>query len=153
MRKQLIALPLLASLILSAALMSAPLPAGALCAAPQEAGSWSNTDPATRSIPQMEVRHVCKDQILNGEPYPPGPDWYLHLFGACHPTNCDWGEIGAQKLSSGHIYALYDQGFAKRHVFIRMSQYRQGQLWVYISTDFTDPNRADYTSQDWFTRR
>jgi hypothetical protein len=33
-----------------------------------------------------------------------------------------------------------------------MSQFRPGQLWIAIRTDFTDPNRQDYESQDWFQR-
>jgi hypothetical protein len=62
----------------------------------------------------------------------------------------DWGEVGAQRLSSGHIYAVYDQGFARRYVYAKMSQYRPGQLWVYTWTDFTDP---DYELQNWFVRQ
>jgi hypothetical protein len=47
---------------------------------------------------------------------------------------------------------MYNPGFAKEYVYAKMSQYRSGQLWVYIWTDFTDPNRLDYASQDWFVR-
>ena len=124
----------------------------ALCAAQEEDGSWTNTDPNTRSLTRIQLRFVCQDQILNGQPYPPGPPWYTHVFGKCSPTDCDWGEVGAQRLSSGHIYAYYDQGFAKRHVWARMSQFRPGQLWVYTFTDFTDPNRPDYDVHNWFRR-
>lgn len=77
----------------------------------------------------------------------------MHLFGACSPSDCDWGEVGAQRLNSGQIYGFYDQGFAKRYVYARMSQYRPGQLWVFTRTDFVDPNRPDYDSQNWFTRQ
>lgn len=56
---------------------------------------------------------MCQDQIDNGQPYPPGPPWYMRIFGKCHPTDCDWGQVGAQRLSTGHIYATYDQGFAR----------------------------------------
>lgn len=126
---------------------------GALCLQPQEEGNWQNTDSNTRSLTQMRLRFVCQDQILNGEPYPPGPPWYVHVFGKCHPTDCDWGEVGAQELGTGHMYAFYDQGFAKRYVYAKMSQYRPGQLWVYTWTDFTDPNRPDYGIHNWFTRQ
>lgn len=126
-------------------------PASALCVDPDEDGSWVNADANTNSITRIELRFVCQDQILNGEPYPPGPPWYIHVFGKCHPTDCDWGEVGAQRLSTDHIYGSYDQGFAKRYVYARMSQYRPGQLWVYIYTDFTDPNRPDYDVHNWFT--
>src|SRR5687767_11453482 len=125
-------------------------PAEALCVTPPELGKWINVDPSTQSLTRVELQFVCQDQILNGQPYPPGPPWYVRVFGKCYPSDCDWGKVGAQRLNSGHIYAYYDQGFAKRHVWAKMSDYRPGQLWVYTYTDFTDPNRADYEVHNWF---
>lgn len=139
------------SLILALVCMSAE--SRAQCVTPQEQGSWTNADPQTNSITRIQVRFVCQDQVLNGQPYPPGPPFYLHLFGKCHPTDCDWGEIGANRLSSGQIYGSYDQGFAKRFVYVKMSQYRPGQLWVYVWTNFTDANRPSYASNNWFVRQ
>ncbi len=128
--------------------------ANALCSQPPEEGKWKNADPNTRSITRIDLRFICQDQILNGQPCcPTGPPWYMHLFGKCHPTDCDWNEVGAQRLGTGQIYAVYNQGFATRYVYAKMSQYRPGQLWVYIRTDFADPNRADYESQDWFIKQ
>ena len=138
--------------VILAFMLVAPLAYGQ-CIQPPEEGTWINTDPNTRSIPRIQLRFVCQDQILNGQPYPPGPPWYVHVWGACSPTNCDWGEVGAQRLGSGFIYATYDQGFARRYVYAKMSQYRPGQLWVYIWTDFTDPGRADYAINAWFHRQ
>jgi hypothetical protein len=122
------------------------------CIQPEEEGNWANTDSNTNSITRIQLRFVCQDQILNGQPYPPGPPWYVHVFGKCHPTDCDWAEVGAQRLSAGHIFATYNQGFARRYVYAKMSMYRPGQLWVYIWTDFTDPSRPDYALQNWFRR-
>ena len=130
-----------------------PQPANALCTQPQEGGIWQNTDSQTRGITQIEIKFVCQDQILNGEPYPPDPPFYMHVYGKCSPSDCDWGEVGARELRSGHVYAEYDQGFAKRYVYAKMSQYRPGNLWLYIRNDFSDPGRDDYTSQDWFQRQ
>jgi len=127
--------------------------AQALCAQPQEEGNWRNADQNTNSLTRISLRFVCQDQILNGQPYPPGPPWYVRVFGKCHPTDCNWGEVGAQRLNSGHIYAVYDQGFAKRYVYAKMSQYRPRQLWVYTWTDFADPGRPDYEVQNWFIRQ
>lgn len=128
-------------------------PAIALCLLQEEDGSWVNTDPNTRSLTRIQLRFVCQDQILNGELYPPGPPWYVHVFGKCLPSDCDWGEVDAERLGSGHVFAFYNQGYAKRYVFAKMSQYRPGQLWVWTWTDFTDPNRPDYGVHNWFRRQ
>lgn len=124
----------------------------ALCLAQPEDGSWVNADPQTQSLTRIQLRFTCQDQILNGQPYPPGPPWHVHVWGRCTPTDCDWGEVGAQRLTSDHIFTTYDQGFARRYVYARMSQYRPGQLWVWTYTDFTDPGRPDYDVHNWFVR-
>lgn len=129
-----------------------PRNADASCLAQPEDGTWTNTDPATRSITRAVLRFTCQDQVLNGQLYPPGPPWHIHLWGKCSPSDCDWGETGATRLSTQHIYGRYDQGFAKRYVYARMSQYRPGQLWIYVWTDFTDPNRPDYGVHNWFRK-
>jgi hypothetical protein len=141
-------LPLLVAIAVSVT----PSVVSAQCLVQPEAGNWRNADPATRSLTRIELRFTCQDQILNGEPYPPGPPWHIHVFGKCHPTDCDWGEVGAERLSSGHIFGRYNQGFARRYVYARMSQYRPGQLWVYAYTDFADPNRPDYDVHNWFIK-
>ena len=124
-----------------------------LCVQPEEEGNWVNADPDTRSLTRINLRFVCQDQILNGQLYPPGPPWYVHIWGKCHPTDCDWGEVGGQRLESGHIFAIYRQGFATRYVYAKMSKYRAGQLWVYTWTNFTDPHRPDYGVHNWFRRQ
>jgi len=137
-------------------LIAAPNSAYALCSQPDEEDSWQNADPNTRSITRIDLRFTCQDQILNGELYPPGPPWHMHIWGKCHPSNCNWGEIGAENVTMGdrhYIYGVYHQGFATRYVYADMSLYRPGQLWVYMWTDFADPGRPDYESQNWFTRR
>jgi len=131
-------------------------PAKAQCIAQQEVGSWVNADPNTRSLTRADLRFTCQDQVLNGEPYPPGPPWHLHLWGKCSPTDCDWSEIGADSVTIGsrtYVHAIYHQGFATRYVYADMSLYRPGQLWIWMWTDFADPGRADYESQNWFIRR
>jgi hypothetical protein len=133
-----------------------PRQAIALCAQQSEEGFWVNADPNTQSLTQAELRFTCQDQIHNGQPYPPGPPWHMHLWGACSPTDCDWEEVGAERVTIGnrtYIYAVYEQGFATRYVYADMSLYREGQLWIWMRTDFTDPNRADYETQNWFTKQ
>jgi hypothetical protein len=142
---------MVAFLLLAMALMQEQ--ALGLCLEPQEDGVWVNADSLTRGITKIELRFVCQDQVLNGQLYPPGPPWYVHIWGACLPSDCDWTEVGAQDLNSGFIYAIYYQGFARRYVYARMSQYRPGQLWVWIYTDFLDPNRPDYAMNNWFVKQ
>lgn len=129
-------------------------PVQALCLTPKEQGQWVNYNANTRSITKVNVRFQCQDQILNGQPYPPGFPYYLQLFGSCHPTDCDWGEVGANRNSSGWIRTTIDHGFATRDVWVKASTYNsQDWLRVWIWTDFRDPNRTDYASDDWFVRR
>jgi hypothetical protein len=125
---------------------------GLLCLAQQEDGKWRNADPNTRSLTRIELDFTCQDQILNGEPYPPGPPWHTHVWGKCHPSDCDWGNVGGERLSNDKIYSRYNQGYARRYVYSKMSQYRPGQLWVYTWTDFSSNSRQDYGSHNWFVR-
>jgi hypothetical protein len=129
-----------------------PVLAHASCIESPETGRWVNVDPASRGLARIEVRFVCQDVVINGKLYPPGAPWYVRVFARCGPVECDWGEIAAQRMESGHVYATYDVGFARRTVYTRMSEFRPGLLWVYVWTDFTDPNRPDYAINDWFKR-
>ncbi len=152
--------------LLLVALALALLSAGALAAPPDRAfalcgshdpeyGDWVNADPNARGIARIELRDCQSVTTCSGETCTVRHDvgWKMRPFGRCSPTNCDWGwSAPRERLSSGHLYGFFDQGFAKRYVYAKMSAYRPGQLWVYVRTDFTDPNRADYELQDWFVR-
>jgi hypothetical protein len=155
-RKLMILLAILLMATLSSALNLglSDMAVHALCVTPTEAGNWVNYDSNTRSITRINVRFQCQDQVLNGRPYPPGDPFYLHLYGACHPTDCDWGERGARQDSNGWIRTTINHGFATRYVWVKA--YRQNSkdwLRVYIWTDFVDPARQDYASDEWFVRR
>lgn len=126
-------------------------PAAALCVTPGEEGSWANVDANTRSIVRADVRFQCQDQILNGQPYPPGEPFYIKLYGACHPTACEWQEVGANNIAGGWKRGTIDQGFARRD--IRFKRLADGRLRVIIDTDFRDPRRRDYRSDELFNRR
>ena len=52
-----------------------------VCAEQLEDGSWANVDLNTRSLTRADLRFICQDQVLNGQQYPPGPPWYVHLWG------------------------------------------------------------------------
>src|SRR5262249_33117181 len=120
-------------------------PAQALCVTPREQGRWTNVDSATRSITRVSIRFVCQDVWFNGQPYPPGAPFYIRLDGKCSPTDCDWGEHPMRRIGTW-LYAYIDQGFAKRSVWVQTLP--GDRLRVYIWTNFTDPGRADYASND-----
>lgn len=142
---------LIAAFIATAA--AAPGTAQAACPVQEEAGSWANEWSEANSLARIDLNFICQDQIKGGRPYPPGPEWIVRVWGRCEPFDCDWSRTAARRLATGHIYAIYDQGFAIRHVYAKMSKYRDGLLWVYTWTDFKDPERPDYGVHDWFKRR
>ena len=84
-----------------------------LCIEQEEHGNWVNINSNTRSITRINVDFFCRDTSLNGQ-LPAGFSFYLNLFGACHPRDCDWGEVGANRDRNGWIRTTIDHGFAVR---------------------------------------
>jgi hypothetical protein len=128
--------------------------AAALCVAAHEEGVWVNTNSVSPGISRIELRACQPITTCDGDvcttTYDAG--WAMRVWGKCSPTDCYWGRVSARRLADGRVRGFYDQGFAKRYVYARMSQYRPGQLWVFWRTDFTDPSRPDYTKQEWFRK-
>jgi hypothetical protein len=127
-------------------------PSQAQCVANPMDGVWQNVNPNTRSIVRVEYRSNCNDVVLcpNGQCPPPTQDiGKIRVFGACHPTACDWGWTPVSKSSQwsrGH----YDQGFVDRWVWARL---QSGQLKVVTRSHFKDNSgRADYETQDKFRK-
>jgi hypothetical protein len=135
-------------------LVALPGTSQAICLWPQEAGDWTNIDPDTRSVTRIQLEFVCQDTIVNGQPFPPGPPWWVRVWGKCHPSDCDWGRVGAKKLDSGWIHAVFHQSFATKHVYARMAPARPGQLQVRIYTDHTAADgRKDRATNAWFVKK
>jgi len=129
-------------------------PAYALCLSPKEEGDWKNVDPNTRGIVAIRVRFVCQDTPVDGQPCcPPGPPYYMRLWGACAPTACDWGQVGANRNGAGDIYGFYNHGYATHEVWVAMSANQPGKLWVTVRTNFVDPNRPDTVMDQFFVRQ
>jgi len=118
-------------------------PAYAVCVANPMSGRWVTTNPSTRFLTRARVQVGCCDQILNGVPHCSPPD-SVHLFGKCHPTDCDWGARSGRYTNTAgtQMNMTYNQSFARREVHITPSG---GNLRVRVITDFTDPSRRDYT--------
>lgn len=144
---------LMAAIAAIAWMLASAMPAAAQCAVQPEDGSWVNLNPNTRGITHVNLRFTCQDQVLNGQPFPPGPPWHIHIFGKCHPRDCDWGTVGAQRASNGQITGTFNQGFATRSVHAQMSTQQADTLQLLIHTNFGDPNRPDYDLNELFRRQ
>ncbi len=133
-----------------------------MCIVPAEEGSWENYDSRTRGITELQFRMECRDASqttcsggICRRTSAVKAHYFIHLFGSCSPTDCDWGEVEGERLSGsmdGWYRFSYNQGFAKRYVYARTYPQWPGWLRLWIYTDFTDPGRADYVMDDWFRR-
>lgn len=57
--------------------------ATAMAMVSQYDGTWVNDNPKTQDIPKLIISNV-------------GQTLYVHGYGACTPTYCDWGTVGVQ---------------------------------------------------------
>ena len=129
--------------------------ASALCVVNPMDGVWQNIDANTRSITKVEYRTHCNDtrvcdQYGNCSPVP-NSIAAIRLFGACSPTACDWGWSPVYRHATAPWnYTIYNQGFARREVFV---QYSNNQLTVFVRTKFTDNSgRQNYETWNYFKK-
>ena len=90
-------------------------------------GNWVNTNTNTRGITKMIISNGARQ---------------IHLFGSCHPTDCDWGMVNLYK--NGNCYeATYYHGFATR--YLKVHEMPDGNLKLTIFNDYHDsrPDRTD----------
>ena len=103
-------------------------------------GFWVNEDTDTQSITKVDIDKVG-DIIL------------VHIWGKCHPTDCDWGieTTDISDASDGTLNLVWDQGFAiKTQELILLSD---GRLKVKTFCHFTDNSgRLDYESIEYFIK-
>ena len=97
----------------------------------QFTGTWTTSG---RSLTRIQITR-SHDQVK------------LHAFGACHPQDCDWGEVIAQpyapavdasvSTATNAITAQYNTSFSKRFLAIVPGNSPE-ELRVEIFTVFTD---------------
>jgi chitodextrinase len=106
------------------------------------AGHWTNVT-TTGGVTKTDIFSSCSGYTQN---------FSVHVWGACHPSDCDWGTVGATKQSDSQLTAFYDPGFAEENVTLTYDR-SSGLLTVTVFTHFTDDSgRADYTSTDTLSR-
>ena len=121
----------------AAAVIAAAAPAAA--AVGDFFGSWYASAPDTRGIARIDVRRL-DDQIL------------VHVWGRCHPVDCDWGQAPGQPYApavdapmwptADVVIADFDNGAEHTTVLLRTAG---GALNYQTFTHFTDhSNRSDY---------
>ena len=103
------------------------------------------------------VDFVCNDvRLCDTSGHCTGGDssYYMHPFGSCSPTDCDWGRLKATDMGGGWIESTYNFGFASVYVWLKTyNYYGLTYLRVWTYTDFTAADgRTDYTTDEWMLR-
>jgi hypothetical protein len=91
-------------------------------------GDWCNSDFNTRSITRAEI-------------YLDGDKLKVHMWGRCHPTECDWGEATATAVpgDNNSILVQWNQGFVVRTQKLKLQE--DGTLVLVGTSTYKDPAR------------
>jgi peroxiredoxin/outer membrane lipoprotein-sorting protein len=80
-----------------------------------------------------------------------GTQTIVHAWGACHPTDCDWGETDAH-LWNGIPVAIWKFGFATTRMQLILLP--DGRMVVVSETEFSDGSgRKDFREAAFFRRQ
>ena len=104
-------------------------------------GNWTNQVPNTRSITHASIGANATTI-------------YVHMWGKCTPTDCDWGQTTtpAANAANGVLYLAWAFSFAVDTQQVTILP--DGRLAVNGHTHFTDNSgRADYSYTDYFLRQ
>jgi hypothetical protein len=104
------------------------------------AGQWKNQNQATSGITRVLIDQRVDEAIV-------------HAWGACHPTDCDWGtaETAASAANSGRLQVEWKKGFEITTAILTIGE--GNRLEVRTTTHFTDTSgRPDFESADYFER-
>jgi hypothetical protein len=109
--------------------------------ADQFAGHWLNVNPHASGITRVEI-----ERRLN--------TLSVHVWGACVPTDCDWGTetTDAAEADDGSLSVTWKESFKTTNQQIGLVP--DGRLKVLSHTHFTDNSgRPDYNSAEYFARQ
>jgi len=94
-------------------------------------GLWTNVDPNTDDITRIEISPV-EAQLS------------VHVWGACTPTECDWGAV--QGTPSGSTLSVsWDQGFVLRTMTLTLTV--DGELEVKTVSVYVDDRPRRETTE------
>lgn len=133
-----------------------------LCAVGQvkEVGHWINPDTDTRGITRAIFEEECRGDTqiqcngnICGITHGVKLVYTARLWGQCHPTDCYWGKVEGDRLSSGWLRFRYDHGFARRVVWGRIWSGSDNWLRLVVDTDFVSASRDDYRTAAWMKRQ
>ena len=106
-------------------------------AADSIAGSWINENSGTGGVTRVVVRSE-------------GAQLFVHAWGACHPRDCDWGEVQCAPDGAG-CKATWDHGFAT--TAMQVTPLEGGRLQVKYKLDFYDNSgRYSFGTEEVFAR-
>jgi hypothetical protein len=103
-------------------------------------GNWMNENPDTRSITRVTIRSESTNI-------------FIHMWGKCHPTDCDWGEEKTEVSDAGDgvLSITWNESFCIRRQELTLVSARRLKVVGY--THFTDNSgRPDYESIDFFLK-
>jgi hypothetical protein len=103
-------------------------------------GEWTNQDFATGDNTRVHIR-------LEGERI------LVHMWGRCHPRECDWGATAATPLnaSGGGLSLTWKQGFCVNTQELKLLP--NGTLEISTHCHFTDTSgRKDYDTKSTFAK-
>lgn len=104
-------------------------------------GYWTNEDPDTGNIIHVEIR-TAGDLLL------------VHMWGRCHPQDCDWGEQSTpiSDADDGLLSITWNPGFKIERQ--ELSVLADGRLKIAGSVHYTDSSgRMDRWYTDYFSRQ
>lgn len=101
-------------------------------------GNWVNQDSDTSGITHVVISPAGGDHVQ------------IQVFGACHPTDCDWGTVGGHSYYAGVgsgdvtlITGTFNAGFSRKFLIFRRAH--GGRLNFEALTEFKDGSgRQDY---------
>jgi hypothetical protein len=105
-------------------------------------GKWKNADTKTRGLTALNIRTT-------------GESVWVHAWGACHPSDCDWGEVAGTPLSPGvssnptndaeKVTAVFETSFS--NTVLTLSPSEADELQADTQTRFTDRSgRSGYSA-------